>query len=177
MEAKFRLGEILINGASTPPDPDQRVAPKPTEGVRWTYEAATNFHSGACRNMSYVLENGLGVGTNIVESYAWLEVFARSNSASAHGDMDRLALRMSLQEIRESHAMADTIPEPPVAAPRHPEILGSGFGPQTQWHHRRTSFARDNQWPDTGGRRLGRAARKGWDARTSTASRSPGTPF
>ena len=106
VEAKFRLGDILINGATSTPDPDQRVAPKPLEGVRWTFEAATNFHSGACRNMSYVLENGLGVGANIVESYAWLDVFARSNSASAHVDMDRLALRMSLQQIRESHVLA-----------------------------------------------------------------------
>ena len=107
VEAKFRLGDILINGASTPSDPDQRVAPKPAEGVRWTFEAATNFHSGACRNMSYVLENGVGVGTNIVESYAWLDVFSRSNSATARADMDRLALRMDLKEIRESHTLAE----------------------------------------------------------------------
>jgi TPR repeat protein len=107
VEAKFRLGDILINGVSTPSEPDQRVLAQPAEGVRWTYEAATNFHSGACRNMSYVLEAGLGVATNIVESYAWLDVFARSNLSSAHADMDRLALRMDLQEIRESHALAE----------------------------------------------------------------------
>lgn len=107
VDAKFRLGDILINGASRPSDPDQRVTPNPAEGVRWTFEAATNFHSGACRNMSYVLENGLGVGTNIVESYAWLDVYARSNSSSARADMDRLALRMDLKEIRESHALAE----------------------------------------------------------------------
>ena len=106
VDAKYRLGEILINGVSSTSDPDERVAPKPAEGVRWTYEAATNFHSGACRNMSYVLENGVGLGTNVVEAYAWLEVFARSNLDSARADMDRLALRMQLQEIRESHAMA-----------------------------------------------------------------------
>ena len=107
VEAKFRLGEILLNGVSTPSDPEQRVAPNPAEGVRWTYEAATNFHSGACHNMSYILENGVGLGTNLVESYAWLELYARSNAASAHVDMDRLALRMDLQEIRESHTLAD----------------------------------------------------------------------
>jgi hypothetical protein len=57
--------------------------------------------------MSYVLEYGVGLGTNIVESYAWLEVFARSNLASARADMDRLALRMNLTEIRESHTLAE----------------------------------------------------------------------
>ena len=107
VEAKFRLGEILINGSGSSPDPDQRVAANPTEAVRWTFEAATNFYSGACRNMSLVLENGIGLGTNVVEAYAWLELFARSNSASAHVDMDRLALRMNLPQIREAHVMAE----------------------------------------------------------------------
>jgi Sel1 repeat len=107
VEAKYRLGEILISGVSSPPDPDQRVAAKPMEGVRWTYEAATNFNSGACRNMSYVLENGVGLGTNLVEAYAWLDVFARSNSAAARVHMDRLALRMDLPKLRESHALAE----------------------------------------------------------------------
>lgn len=107
VEAKFRLGDILINGSNLPSDPEQRVVPKPTEGVRWTFEAATNFHSGACRNMSYVLECGLGVATNLVESYAWLDVFSRSNAATARADMDRLALRMDLKEIRESHDLAE----------------------------------------------------------------------
>ena len=106
VQAKFRLGEILIRGVSSPTNPDERVAPNPTEGVRWTFEAATNFHAEACRNMSYVLENGVAVETNVVEAYAWLEVFARSNSVAAHWDMDRLALRMDLPEIRESHAIA-----------------------------------------------------------------------
>jgi hypothetical protein len=107
VEAKFRLGDILINGAMAQPPPDQRVAPNPAEGVHWTFEAATNFHSGACRNMAYVLENGVGLGANLVEAYAWLEVYARSNAAVAHMDMDRLALRMDLQQIRESHAIAE----------------------------------------------------------------------
>lgn len=107
IEAKFRLGEILLNGATSLPQPDQRVAANPAEGVRWTYEAATNFHSGACRNMAGVLESGTGLGTNIVEAYAWLEVYARSNAVAARSDMDRLALRMSLQQIRASHTLAE----------------------------------------------------------------------
>ena len=60
---------------------------------------------GLARNMSYVLENGIGLDRNLVESYAWLEVFARSNLSDARA-MDRLALRMDLAEIRESHALA-----------------------------------------------------------------------
>ena len=56
--------------------------------------------------MAFVLECGVGITTNAVEAYAWMEVYARSNLASARGDMDRMALRMNLQEMRESHAMA-----------------------------------------------------------------------
>jgi len=106
LEAKYRLGEILISGVNSLPDPNQCVKPNPTEGVRWTFEAATNFHAGACRDMSYVLENGVGLDRNLVESYAWLEVFARSNLSDARAAMDRLALRMDLAEIRESHVLA-----------------------------------------------------------------------
>jgi TPR repeat protein len=108
VEAKFRLGDILIRGSSAPADPSQRVAPNPVEGVRWTYEAATNFHVGACQNMAYALENGLGIGANLVEAYAWLDLSAaRSNAVNARVDMNRLALRMDLKQLRESHAMAD----------------------------------------------------------------------
>src|ERR1019366_9179260 len=107
VEAKFRLGDILLNGATSVPDPEQRVAPKPMDGVRWTYAAATNFHSGACRNMSYILAHGIGLDKNLVEAYAWLDLFARSNSVVARKDMDCLALQMDLKEIREAHTLTE----------------------------------------------------------------------
>ena len=106
VQAKFRLGEILLHGAESAPDPKERVPANARVGVLWTYEAATNFHGGACRNMSYVLENGLGVKRDMVEAYAWLEVYARSNASDARTTLDRLALQMSLQEIREAHTVA-----------------------------------------------------------------------
>lgn len=106
VEAKFRLGDILLKGAMSEPDPEERVPPKPADGVRWTYEAATNFHSGACRNMSYVLVHGIGVDKDMVEAYAWLEVCARTNSVVVREDMDSLALRMALKDIREAHTLA-----------------------------------------------------------------------
>jgi hypothetical protein len=106
LEAQFQLGDILINGARCS-NPSQRVAPSPMEGVHWTFVAATNFHVGACRNMAFALENGAGVSTNMVEAYAWMELFARSNAVSARPIMDRMALRMSLQETRQSHILAE----------------------------------------------------------------------
>jgi len=105
-QAMFRLGEIYLGGVSASPDPDERVAPNITEGVRWTFEAATNFHSEACHTMSLIRQSGAGLSTNLVEAYAWLELYARSNSAPARQEMDRLALHMDLKEIQESHALA-----------------------------------------------------------------------
>jgi hypothetical protein len=107
VKAMFHLGDILLNGEMSVPDPEQRVSPKPMDGARWTYEAATNFHSGACRNMSYVLAHGIGLATNMVEAYAWLDVCTRSHSVVGQTDMDRLALRMDLKEIREAHILAE----------------------------------------------------------------------
>jgi TPR repeat protein len=105
-QAMFRLGEIYLGGVTTPNDPDQRVAANVMEGVRWTFEAATNYHSEACHNMSLILQTGVGLNTNLVEAYAWLELYARSNAVAARPEMDRLAMHMDLKEIQESHLMA-----------------------------------------------------------------------
>lgn len=106
LRGKYRLGEMLLFGVNDAADPQQRVIASPGEGLRWTFEAATNYHSEACHNMAKALENGAGVNGNLVEAYAWLEVYARSNAPVARAEMDRLALRMELREIREAHTVA-----------------------------------------------------------------------
>jgi hypothetical protein len=106
LRAKYRLGELLLFGVNDGGEAQERVMPNPAEGIRWTFEAATNYHSEACHNMARALEAGLGVAPNLVESYAWLEVYARSNSSNAKVEMDRLALRMNLTDIREAHTVA-----------------------------------------------------------------------
>ncbi len=105
LRAKFRLGELLLFGVNDSADA-QRVVPNPGEGIRWTFEAATNNYSEACHNMARALEGGLGVAPNLVEAYAWLEVYARSNVSNARSEMDRMALHMQLQDIREAHTVA-----------------------------------------------------------------------
>src|SRR3954466_683164 len=57
LEAKYRVGDMLLFGR-TSIVPNEQVAAKPREGVRWTYEAATNDHPLACRNMSVALQQG-----------------------------------------------------------------------------------------------------------------------
>lgn len=106
LRAKYRLGEILLFGVNDSGDLQQRVIANPAEGLRWTFAAATNFHAEASHNMARALEKGIGLDCNLVEAYAWLEVYARSNAPVARAEMDRLALRMGLQEIREAHTVA-----------------------------------------------------------------------
>ena len=43
----------------------QSVKANPTEGIRWTFEAATNRDAKAFLNMSKALQNGIGVSTNL----------------------------------------------------------------------------------------------------------------
>jgi hypothetical protein len=83
-EATYRVGEMLLFGA-VGNSKAQSIQPSPAEGVLWTFQAATNFHPGACLNMSKAYQQGIGVGINAVEAYAWLQV--------VRGHSDRIAGR------------------------------------------------------------------------------------
>ena len=105
VEAKYRLGGFLLFGAKSPLQGEQ-VLPEPNAGIRLTFEAATNFHVGACQNMAAATETGLAVPRNLIETYAWLELAACSNAPSARADMNRLALTMDLKDIQSAHELA-----------------------------------------------------------------------
>lgn len=75
VEAAYHLGNMLLFGGAGIPK-EQRVEPNPPEGIRWTFRAATNRHADACWNISKDLQRGIGVTTNSIEAYAWLQVAA-----------------------------------------------------------------------------------------------------
>ncbi len=106
VEAKYRLGGFLLFGAKSPLQGEQ-VLPEPSEGIRLTFEAATNFHIGACQNMAVATERGLAVTRNLVETYAWYELVACSNAAPVRDDMNRLALEMDIRDIQRAHELAE----------------------------------------------------------------------
>lgn len=106
-EAAYQVGRLLLFGASGIPK-DQVVKPIPTEGIRWTFQAATNLHRSACRNMSTALQSGLGVSPDLVEAYAWLQLVAESNGGSIVGrsDLNTLALKLDTSAIQRAQTLA-----------------------------------------------------------------------
>jgi hypothetical protein len=106
IEAAYQLGNLLLFGAIGIPN-DQAVQPNPTEGIHWTFLAATNRHPNACRNMSKAFRNGVGVTTNLVEAYAWLQLFADSPSGSILGrvELNQLALKLDTLTIQQAQRL------------------------------------------------------------------------
>jgi uncharacterized protein len=103
--AKSRIGEMLLFGRIGIPS-NQGVSPNPTEGIRWTFEAATNFNAKACLNMSKAFENGVGVSTNLVEAYAWLQIYSEYNPTMGRVLLNQMALNMDTHSVEEAQAMA-----------------------------------------------------------------------
>lgn len=107
IEAKYRVGRMLLFGALGIPK-NLTVQPNQTEGVRWTFTAATNFHPNACWNMSKALRQGLGTSTNLVGAYAWLKLFAETPAGSVVGrmEMNGLALKLDTTALQEAENLA-----------------------------------------------------------------------
>lgn len=104
VEAKSRAGEMLLFGRAGIPA-SQNVAQNPIEGVQWTFEAATNFNAKACQNMSKCYQNGIGVSVNLVEAYAWLELYAEKDATLGRFWLNQLALQLDSQRIQEAQNM------------------------------------------------------------------------
>jgi len=105
VEAKSRAGEMLLFGRSGIPA-GQSVAQEPLEGIRWTFEAATNFNAKACLNMSKAYQNGIGVTASLVKAYAWLELYSEKDAIMGRAWLNELALKLDSQSIEEAQAMA-----------------------------------------------------------------------
>ncbi len=107
VEGRFHAGQMLLFGAPGIPS-DSSVKPNPTEGLRWTFMAATNFHPLACQNMGKALSQGLGASTNLVAAYAWLKLSSETKSGSIVGrvQMNELALRMDKASLDQAQKLA-----------------------------------------------------------------------
>lgn len=104
VEAKSRLGEILLFGGFGIPS-TANVKPNPAEGIRWTFDAATNRNTKAYLNMSKAFQNGIGVSTNLIQAYAWLQLYAESGNILGQTWLNQLALKMDTKSIQEARAM------------------------------------------------------------------------
>jgi hypothetical protein len=78
------------------------------QAVEWYQKAAAQGNAQAMFRLGEIYLGGVTTPNepDQVEAYAWLEIYARSNSVAARPEMDRLALHMDLKEIQESHLVA-----------------------------------------------------------------------
>ena len=105
VEAKSRLGGMLLFGDVGIPS-FQTVKANPSEGVRWTFEAATNRNAKAWLNMSKALENGIGVSTNLIEAYAWLQLYSESEPILGRLWLNQMALKLDTQSLQTAQILA-----------------------------------------------------------------------
>jgi hypothetical protein len=105
-EAAYQVGHLLLFGAVGIPN-DQTVKASPAEALSWTFRAATNHHANACWDMSKALQRGLGATTNLVETYAWLQLFAETPEGSIVGrvELNTLALKLDTAAIQRAQSL------------------------------------------------------------------------
>lgn len=105
VESKSRLGEMLLFGGYGVPT-SQNVPANPVEGIRWTYEAATNGNTKAWLNMSKAFQNGIGVNKNPIQAYAWLQLYAEADTIQGRVMLNQMALSLDSNAIQQAQALA-----------------------------------------------------------------------
>ena len=107
VEGMYHLGQMLLFGAPGIPA-NLSVTPVPTEGVRWTFMAATNHHSHAYWNMGKALRQGLGTSQDLIAAYAWLKMFSETVPGSITGkvEMNELALKLETGSLQQAQQLA-----------------------------------------------------------------------
>ena len=76
-----------------------------TEGVRWTFWAATNMQPQACRELARVYFEGLGVKTNLVQAYAWMRLFSELDPKAGSVELDILVRHLDARQIQEAQEL------------------------------------------------------------------------
>jgi hypothetical protein len=107
IKAAYRIGDMLLYGAVGIPQ-TLTVQPNHTEGIRWTFQAATNRYPEAYYNMAKALREGLGTSTNLVEAYAWLMLSADTPGGSivSRVQMNELVLKLDTAAIERAQSLA-----------------------------------------------------------------------
>jgi hypothetical protein len=56
--------------------------------------------------MSKAFQNGIGVNTNLVEAYAWLQLYAEHDSILGQTRLNQMALKLDTKSIYEAQTLA-----------------------------------------------------------------------
>src|ERR1051325_5385162 len=102
-DAQRELGILLLYGK--PATKNNSVQPSPMEGVHWLSKAANQNHGMAMMELGECYRKGLGVKTNLVESYKWF-LLGKEIKGVKPMFMDQVALKLTTAQIKEAEAMA-----------------------------------------------------------------------
>jgi hypothetical protein len=99
VEARYQKGRLLLFGRRGA-TPDQSVTANPTAGLELIYQVATNRHRSACADLGRALKEGVGCTASSSSAYVWYALSSTNESDASHEVMNRLALRLSADEIK-----------------------------------------------------------------------------
>lgn len=102
LQGILAAGEILFQQGRAGNSREQVL--QLAEGLGYLFVAATNRQPQACVRLAEALENGVGVQTNLVRAYAWLQVAAQTAPA-LKADLDRLVIRLEPEEILQAQKL------------------------------------------------------------------------
>jgi len=97
-EAQYNLGVLYANG--------QGVSRDDAEAVRWYRLAAERGHRDAQFNLAVLYANGRGVSRDLVQAEKWFLIAANQGDQDSATAKERMAARMSAQEMEQSKALA-----------------------------------------------------------------------
>jgi hypothetical protein len=102
-EAAFAAGAMLFNQGRERHSREQVL--QLADGLGYLFSAATNRQAGACALLAQSLEQGIGVETNLVSAYAWLQIAAQTDGA-LRPQLDRLVVQLEPGQILEAQQLA-----------------------------------------------------------------------
>lgn len=99
----FAAGDMLFSQAQAEAGKERVL--KLSEGLGSLFVAATNRHPQACAELAYALQNGVGIQTNLICAYAWLEIAAQAAPAFK-STLDRLVVQLEPGDVLLAQKMA-----------------------------------------------------------------------
>lgn len=103
VKGAFAAGEMLCS-AGTNSHGRERILDL-AEGVGDLLRAATNRLPQACAELSSLLRKGVGVQTNLVTAYAWMELAAEQDR-SYKTELDQLVVQMNPGQVQQAQDLA-----------------------------------------------------------------------
>lgn len=103
VKGAFAAGEMLYNAAHNSQGRERIL--DLSEGLCDLFRAATNRLPQACAEMSGALRHGVGVQTNMVAAYAWMELAAEQDR-SFKSELDQLVIEMTPEQVQQAQDLA-----------------------------------------------------------------------